>query len=305
MGVSEMAEAVENDVANKREGGSERLKLFISTPFRSFGTARLFPDSLFGVGDALKASYVESLVAEISAAAYGTEDMVVDEVEFGCGPASSLASEQLGRVMRTVRDNFRLAKDVRIHGMEVPGGLTVDYAGFCKNSHLEYLELELLSADVLALRAEGLPPAGEAAVACFQVTYFTGAPQLGILLDSCLDRDERAFRKSIAEALGRDPLFVRVMGLDKSADMNGRITALRTLCEKHGLAEVDAGALAGPGMLVYARKGFRGLPETHANQIGCGVNAMSIFDGIRYKTTGDLSQYLAHSVDFPIIARQV
>lgn len=300
-----MSEATVDDAANERKGSEERLKLFISTPFRSFGTTRLFPDSLFGVGDALKAAYVEALIVEIASAAYGMEGMVVDEVEFGCGPASSLTSEQLARVMRAVRDNFRVAGDVRIHGIEIPGGLTVDYAGFCKNNHVEYLELEFLSADALALRAEGLPPASDASVTCFQVTYFTGASQLGILLDARLGRDERAFRKSVAEALGRDPLFVRAIGLNESADTGGCIAALRTLCEKHGLVEVGAGALAGPGVRVYARKGFRGLPETHANQVGCGVNAMSIFDGICYKTTGDLSQYLAHSVDFPIIARQV
>lgn len=301
----EASGATVDDTVNERKGNEEPLKLFISTPFRSFGTSRLFPDSLFGVGDALKAAYVEALVAEIASAAYGTEDMVVDEVEFGCGPASSLASEQLARVMRAVRDNFRIAGDVRIHGIETPGGLTVDHAGFCKNNHMEYLELEFLSADALALHAEGLPPASDASVACFQVTYFTGGPQLGVLLDARLERDERAFRKSVAEALGRDPLFVRAIGLNESADTGGCIAALRTMCKRHGLVEVCAGALAAPGTLVFARKGFCGLPAAHVNQIGCGVNAISVFDGVRFKTTGDLSQYLAHSTDFPAIARQV
>lgn len=304
-GVSETSATMATDSANTAECADERLKLFISTPFRSFGTRRLFPDSLFGVGDELKDAYVDALVAEIGAAAYGTDGMLVDEIEFGYGPASSLSSEQLGRVMRAVRGSFRVAGDARIHGADVPGGVTVDHAGFCKNNRVEYLELELLSSDALALHAEGLPPANEAVLACFQVTYFTGGPQLGILLDARLDCDLRAFRRSVTEALGRSPLFVRTVGLDESADADGYRAGLRELCAGHGLVEVGAGALASLGTAVFAQKGFRGLPAAHACQIGCGLNAVSVFDGVHFKSTDDLACYLAHSADFSAIAHRV
>ena len=277
----------------------ERLKLFISTPFRSFGSARLFPDALFGVGDTLKTAYVDALVAEITSAAQGMEDMLVDEVEFGCGPASSLTSEQLELLMRTVRKNFQLASDVCVHACEVPGGLTVDYASFCKNNKMNYLEIEMLSANPLALHAERLPPSVEATVACFQVAYFTGAPRLGILLDAQLDHDDKAFRRSVREALGRRPFFVRAVGVsDKYA------TILRALCEEHGLAEKPPDHEEAD-VFTFGQPGFTGPTARRRNQIGCGVNSLSTFDGIHFKTTGDIRRYLANSTDFAAIARQL
>jgi Zn finger protein HypA/HybF involved in hydrogenase expression len=283
---------------------SESLKLSISTPFRSFGTKGRFPDSVFGAGNAAKATYVDALVAEIEGAALDAQDMLVDEVEFVNGPASSLTTEQLERIMRAVRRNYRLAEGALIHATEVPGGLSVDYAGFCKNNHVEYLEIELLSADAMALRAEKLPPANDACVACYQVAYFTGAPKLGILLDAGLDKGERAFRASISQALGRSPLFVRVVGV-MGEDADARLKILQEMCSKHGMHQVDAGTLSATGTVVFGADGFAGMPGTHANQIGCGLGAVSAFDGVRFKTTGDLAIYAAKSADFASIAHQL
>ena len=283
---------------------SESLKLAISTPFRSFGCASRFPDSLFGAGEATKAAYTDALVAEISRAAAGMDEMLVDEVELCCGPASCLSSGQLARVMRTVRTNFNLAEDVLVHGIEVPGGLSVDHAGFCKNNHVSYLEIEQLSADPLALKALGLPSANDACVMCFQVAYFTGAPCLGILLDASLDKDMRRWHASINQALGRSPLFVRACGL-AGADAQERVEALEAACARHGMSRVGAGALDAPGTLVFGQEGFAGLPGPHENQLGFGLNAVSHFDGVSFKNTGDLSTYTAHSTDFTAIARQI
>lgn len=283
---------------------SEKLKLSLSTPFRSFGSARRFPDSAFGAGETAKEAYTAALVAEIASAAAGTDGMVVGEVEFCCGPASGLSSEQLGRVMRAVRAGFHLADDAVIHGTEVPGGLSVDHAGFCKNNRVSYLEIEQLSADPMALRAEKLPPANDACVMCFQVAYFTGAPRLGILLDAGLDAGERAWRASVSQALGRSPLFVRATGL-VGEEADARIAILEGACAKHGMARVGAGALEASGTVVFAQPGFPGLPGPHASQIGCGLNAVSRFDGLAFKTTDDLALYTRHSTDFATIARQI
>ncbi len=283
---------------------SESLKLSISTPFRSFGCATRFPDSVFGAGEAAKASYTDALVAEIESAAAGMDEMRVDEVELCCGPSSCLSSEQLARVMRMVRANFHLADDVLIHGIEAPGGLSVDHAGFCKNNHVSYLEIEQLSADPMALKALSLPNANDACVMCFQVAYFTGAPRLGILLDASLDKDMRRWHASINQALGRSPLFVRACGL-AGDEAQERAAALEAACARHGMSRVDAGALSAPDTLVFGQAGFAGLPGPHANQLGCGLNAVSRFDGVTFKNTGDLNAYIAHSTDFAAIARRV
>lgn len=282
-----------DDVAlNDGPSSDRRLKLFVSTPFRARGTLAAFPGAVFGADDATKEAYVEALVAEVEAAAEGMDELFVDEVEFGGGPASALSGTQLARVMRAIRKHYRLASDARVHLHEVPGGVTVDYAAFCKNAHVEWVELEALSTDVAALKALGLPPSLDATVSCFQVAYFAGAPAMGILLDASVDPDLRAFRRSVIETLARSPLYVRAVGLDDE-----RRAALAELCGARGLRCL-------PGD-VWAREGFAGLPGEAPNQLGFGLGAESRFDGIRFKTTDDLALYCAHSRDFGAIARQV
>lgn len=270
----------------------ERLRLFVSTPFRARGSVVAFPGAVFGAGDAAKAAYVDALVAEIAAASEGMGDLLVDEVAFGGGPPSSLSGSQLGRIMRAVRQHYRLAPDVRIHLQDVPGGVTADYAGFCKNGQVEWVELEVLSTDVGALKSIGLPPSLEMTVNCFQVAYFAGAPTLGILLDASLGPSLRAFRRSVIESLARSPLYVRAVGLDDE-----RRAALAELCKARGLV-----GLAGD---VWARPGFAGLPDAAPNQLGFGLGAESRFDGVRFKTTSDLGLYCEKSTDFGAIATRV
>ncbi len=364
----------------------QRLKLFISTPFRSWGGPKAFPNAVFGAGDATKAAYVRALVDEIESASQGMDGMVVDEVEFGGGPASSLTSGQLSQVMRAVRKCYRLAPNVVVRLRDVPGGVTVDFAGFCKNAGADWVELEVLSTDVSSLKSMGLPPslsstvncfqvvyfAGAPAlgilfadwvelevlstdvsslksmglppslsstVNCFQVVYFAGAPALGILLDGSYDSNPQAFRRSVIEALARSPLFVRAVHLD-----DGQRASLGELCEARGLqsfgddlwgrpeftgfpparsplfvraVHLDDGQRASLGELcearglqsfgddLWGRPEFTGFPPAAANQLGFGLGAESVFDGIRFKTTSDLGLYCAQSADFGAIATRV
>ena len=270
----------------------QRLKLFISTPFRSWGGPKAFPNAVFGAGDATKAAYVRALVDEIESASQGMDGMVVDEVEFGGGPASSLTSGQLSQVMRAVRKCYRLAPNVVVRLRDVPGGVTVDFAGFCKNAGADWVELEVLSTDVSSLKSMGLPPSLSSTVNCFQVVYFAGAPALGILLDGSYDSNPQAFRRSVIEALARSPLFVRAVHLD-----DGQRASLGELCEARGLQSF--------GDDLWGRPEFTGFPPAAANQLGFGLGAESVFDGIRFKTTSDLGLYCAQSADFGAIATRV
>ena len=269
------------------------VKVSVSTPFRSLGKPSRFPLSAFGVGDAAKERYVRALVAEIEAFDDGdAAGMAVDEVEFAHGPASGLSTAQLMRVVRALHKKFALVDGARIHASEVPGGLTADFAGFCKSVGMEYVEVEMLTVDVPALRAAGLPPSRDDTVACFQVVYFTGKPDLGILLDAGMEPSCQAFRKSVMEALGRSPLFVRAVGMSgEQAD------SLAELCGRRGMVPVGEG--------VFGRPGFAGVPLRHENQVGFGLNALTQLDGIRFQNTSDLALYCAHSTEFPLIARQV
>lgn len=71
------------------------------------------------------------------------------------------------------------------------------------------------------------------------------------------------------------------------------------------MARVSAGALDAPGTLVFGQPGFAGLPAPHDKQIGCGLNALNRFDGLVFKTTGDLNSYVRSSTDFAAITRQI
>lgn len=278
--------------ARTAEGSLEKAKLLVSTPFRSSGSRALFPDSAFGVDDAGKAAYARALVKEIGAAAKGLDGLAFDEVELGCGPASSMPTELLMDIVRAVRKSLPLVPGARWHAAVAPGGLTADFAGFCKNVEMEYVELEMLTTDEAALRKLGLPPSLEASVECFQVTYFTGAPQIGILVDAAACPPGRPWRRTLIDALGRSPLYVRAVNMGEEA-----ASAASELCAGAGLAPCGEG--------VWARPGFPGLPAPHASQMGVGLSALTTFDGVSFKNTSDLGLYLAHSDDFSLVARQV
>ncbi len=185
----------------------------------------------------------------------------------------------------------------------------------------------------------GLPPSLGSTVNCFQVVYFAGAPALGILLDGSYDSNPQAFRRSVIEALARSPLFVRAVHLDDgvyfagapalgilldgSYDSNpqafrrsviealarsplfvravhlddGQRASLGELCEARGLRSFGDG--------LWGRPEFTGFPPVAANQLGFGLGAESVFDGIRFKTTSDLNLYCAQGTDFGAIATRV
>lgn len=100
----------------------ERLKLFVSTPFRSYGDASYCPDAVFGAGDDAKRRYVDAVLREIGAAAADAEGFEVVEVEFGCGPADALDTRSLADVVRAVRSHFAMAEKPLVHASSIPGG---------------------------------------------------------------------------------------------------------------------------------------------------------------------------------------
>ena len=268
------------------------LKLFVSTPFRSFGTPRLFPDAVFGAGEKTKGRYVDALLAEIESAAADMDGFVVNEVEFGFGPASGIETSRLMEVVRSLRAHFTFSSDACIHALEIPGCLTVDFAGFCKNIGMAYLEIETLTTDVRALRASGLPYQPQDTVEAFQVTYFTGLPHLGILLDATFGGDEAPLRRTATDVVGRSPAFVRVTRADKN-----QLDLLGNIFVKHGLLDRGGG--------VFTREGFAGLSPSPSDQLGLGLGAVTRLDGLAFKTTHDLSLYLEHSAEFETVSRQI
>jgi hypothetical protein len=266
-------------------------KIFVSTPFRSYGNREYFADSLFGVNETVKKKYVDAMLLEIREAAVGMEEMEIDEIEFGNGPISSITVPDLMRIMREIRKNYRISENVLIHGMEIPGGVTVDFLGFFRSMHFSYLELEMLTVDYDALRRLSLPPVDGYMHVTRHVITCSGNPTFGIILDGAVEPNAEAFRKSVIEACCFQPDFIRTRS-SIGADFKKEIDEIST---KHGYQCRTAG--------FYQKENFGRVGEPHVNQLGFGVNAINEFDGVRYKTTSNLMYYIAHSQNFELVAK--
>ena len=99
------------DIINN-EKAPRRLGLYIHIPFCR--TKCLYCDfcSFVSRDEDERERYVEALLQELKARA--TKEYLVDTVYFGGGTPSLLSSEQIGKIVDSVRDNFVLEKDAEI-----------------------------------------------------------------------------------------------------------------------------------------------------------------------------------------------
>ena len=164
----------------------ERLKLFVSTPFRSYGDASYYPDAVFGAGDDAKRRYVDAVLREIGAAAADAEGFEVVEVEFGCRPADALDTRALADVVRAVRSHFAMAEKPLVHASSIPGGVTADFVGFARSAGFAYLEVELPAADARTLASVHLPPVGGLLETSGYVVRMSGGLPFGVAVDGGL-----------------------------------------------------------------------------------------------------------------------
>lgn len=100
------------DLIKNNEKAPRRLGLYIHIPFCR--SKCLYCDfcSFVGKREDEREEYVCALLREIEAR--GTKDYTVDTVYFGGGTPSILSAEQIGRILSSVRENFKVADDVEI-----------------------------------------------------------------------------------------------------------------------------------------------------------------------------------------------
>lgn len=278
----------------------QNLKLFISTPFRSFGSPSYFTDALFGVGDEIKRQYTNALVREIESTKDETSGFLVDEIEFGNGPTNSLGTRELMLIMRAIRMTFPLTKDPLIYGFCIPGGVTADFMGFLRSTGFSYLEREMISANNETLKTVNLPPLGDGMQADRYVIQMSGGIKTGVIIDGGIDATWPKLLKTLQEACNQEPSFIRVKnGLTFGSHTDEALHYLRKRGYQGG-EEIKSGILYRNGT-VLARHPH--MPRE--TQLGFGPRAETIFDGILCKTTGDLKRYIAHSDDFTAIAENL
>ena len=296
------------DMINNNEKAPKSLGLYIHIPFCR--SKCLYCDfcSFVNKGEDEREAYVRELLKEIeqrSVAGYH-----VDTVYFGGGTPSLLSSEQIGRILESVRSNFEVADDVEITLECNPMTHTSD--GFDYFSRLRELGVNRLSLGIQSaidgeLKLIGRRHSFEQAKSTFFDARRAGFDNISVdLMFGIPSQTIDTLAESIDKVLSLDAEHVSIYSLqledgtplermrdrfdfpsdDSVADMYEMITCgMRNAGYEH--YEISNFAKVGKRSRHNSR--YWKLEEC----IGFGVAAHSDFDGKRSENVTNLAAYLS------------
>ena len=130
------------------------LELYVHIPFCVRKCA--YCDFLSWNADAAwRQEYVETLVCEIQQAKESYKEYRVTTIFLGGGTPSILSAEQIERIFRALRENFRIEEDAEITIEANPGTVTAEKAETWKRVGINRVSIGLQSAENRELKMLG------------------------------------------------------------------------------------------------------------------------------------------------------
>ena len=295
------------DIINNNEKAPRCLGLYIHIPFCR--TKCLYCDfcSFVSRDDGERERYVDALLREIHER--GTDKYAVDTVYFGGGTPSLLSSQQIGRILSAVRENFRLTDDVEVTLECNPMTHLDDGKEYFSAIHrlgVNRLSLGVQSALDSELKLIGRRHTFEEAKRTFSCARESGFDNISIdLMFGIPSQTVKSLDYSLDEfiSLGAEHISIYSLQLEEG-------TPLHRMQSRYEIADDDAVAdmyatinqkMKGAGYIHYEISNFakEGKESRHNSKywrldeyLGLGLAAHSDFGGERSENTCDLSDYL-------------
>ena len=267
---------------------TETARVFISLPFRTDGLEAEHPGCLKSFDARHINRFLSALEREIQSTAEECDDLQVREIVLGNGSAAHFTADDLTGMIRSVRNHFRVSQEVAIRLTMTPSGFD-----FYKLSAVKQMGNVSICFEIPALTEDSLREGG----------YHCSAEKASDALNCCFQNGFRAFAVSLsarslkteeAESTLKTLLAVHPeeISLQESASSELRQTAESMFS--------GAGWLRAENNRWYRER----IPKQVrcAAQIGCGPNAVSVFDGLAVRTTSDFDFYCDHADDFEALA---
>jgi hypothetical protein len=269
----------------------EKLKLFISLPFRREGSPDAYPDSVFQFDVCTIRSYLQALRNEIEAAAYGMEDCQVTEITFGIGSYCHLLTTDVEDLYRLISQKFQVSPKVHVQLRATAAGFDFYRMTTARHLNMAQIVFDLPSMDETELKNAGFYTAPDAIRkaldGCFQNAYH----HLVFRISPRSNPTDEILRDTVTQLLRYKPeLFAFSEG-----PSNDQMQLMRDLLLPAGYIEVSG----------QFQKNTYQPPEAADLQIGCGLNSLTKMDQAAFRTTSDLAFYCEHSTEFELLVNPV
>ncbi len=257
-------------------------------------------------GEDMREAYVKALVAELRRESLFYRNREVETIFFGGGTPSLLTEEQLTRIMHTIYNCFRVARQAEISLEMNPGTVTKEKLKTMGVLGINRLSIGLQSASDELLRQLGRIHTWAQFEECYGLARQQGFDNINIDVMSALPGQSlEVYEETLHKVLELEPEHISAyslileegtwfwehqkeldfVGEDLDRQMYGRT---KELLAKKGYIRYEISNYARPGYacqhnLAYWRR---------TDYVGFGIGAASFVEGVRYRNTGQIKAYL-------------
>lgn len=296
----------------------EELELYIHIPF-CIKKCQYCDFLSFTAAEDQKQAYIRSLVREIEGYEEGGKQKVIT-IFFGGGTPSIVKAEEIGEIMKAVREKFTVASDAEITLEANPGTLTPEKLNSYRKSGINRLSIGLQSAQNKELELLGRIHTWEAFRESFSYAREAGFQNINIDLMSALPgQTSETWRNTLESVLQLSPEHISAYSLileegtpfyerygeDVKRREAGKVCRYLPSEEEERQMYYDtAYFLRKAGyqryeISNYAKRGYECRHNTgywrRRNYLGLGLGASSLMGKERYCNTRDMELYLKGS----------
>ncbi len=250
--------------------------------------------------------YIKAVTKELKSSAESFAGRQAASIYFGGGTPSLLSPENIGRIIKTCRENYDISSRAEITMEMNPESVSEQKTAACLNAGINRISLGIQSLDDDILTFLGRIHDADKAVAAFKALRNAGCKNISCdLIYAIPGQDENRFLKCLDRLVKLDPESVSCYELtfEKGTKLyddakSGRIKTrdeedaeLFKLIEDHlSQAGYDHYEISN-----YAKKGFKSVHNLgywHCHDyLGVGPSAATLCNGVRHKNIADTSAY--------------
>lgn len=287
---------------------TKQLEIYIHIPFCERKCN--YCDFLsFPVGESEHRAYIDKLCEEIELTAENIDsDREVSSVFIGGGTPSLIDPKLIVRVVRCLRQHFKVREDAEITIECNPASAMGYKFAYYKNAGINRLSIGLQSANDQELRTLGRIHVYDDFLKCYQNARLEGFSNINIdLMNDIPGQTEKSWQDTLKHVLMLRPEHVSIYNLivedgTPFGEMykDGKLTLpeedtasgiddiTRTFTEKYGYQRYEVSNYAKPGYECRHNYGY----WSNVNYLGFGIGAASYYDNLRYSITRDFRNYL-------------
>ena len=266
----------------------ETARIGVSLPFRAEGPAEEHVGCRKTFDSRDMDRFLTALYREIHEASADCDDLLVREIVFGNGSAAHFTADDLMRMVSEIKKQFHVSPQAVIRFTVTPAGFD-----FYKLSAIRQMRGSVCF-ELPALTDEGLQAGeyhctAEQAAAALECCFQNGFRQFSVYLTARSMKEKEA-EETLKRLLAMHPEAIRLRkdAADPFTDTVNRILEAEGWTRRDHCWTCEA------------------IPDPApcSVQIGCGPNAVSVFENTALRSTADFEYYCEHADDFEALVRQ-